>query len=144
MIFCRWHRWGPQCATLKLMDLWRDSTRLSNLCWEKLSDRRNWDHVLPYLLEVREIPQYSMGFSQFYLLYSHKPRGLLDLAKEAWDSNPVLTGPWLNMWQRCKTRWLWCIPLWRSTWESPEEQNYPTQTVQSQRPSLGAGTHSRM
>lgn len=47
---------------------------------------RNWDQLLPYLLfVVREVPQSSIGFSPFELLYSHKTRGLLDIAKEVWE-----------------------------------------------------------
>lgn len=52
-------------------------------------DGRNWDQLLPYLLfAVREVPQSSTGFPRFDLLYSHKPRGLLDIAKEAWEEQP--------------------------------------------------------
>lgn len=52
-------------------------------------DGRNWDQLLPYLLfAVREVPQSSTGFSPFDLLYSHKPRGLLDIAKETWEVQP--------------------------------------------------------
>ncbi|XP_075949073.1 uncharacterized protein LOC142951429 [Anarhichas minor] len=52
-------------------------------------DGKNWDQLLPYLLfAVREVPQASTGFSPFDLLYSHKPRGLLDIAKETWEEQP--------------------------------------------------------
>jgi len=52
-------------------------------------DGRNWDQLLPYLLfAIREVPQASTGFSSFDLLYSHKPRGLLDIAKETWEEQP--------------------------------------------------------
>lgn len=52
-------------------------------------DGRNWDQLLPYLLfAVREVPQASTGFSSFELLYSHRPRGLLDLAKETCEEQP--------------------------------------------------------
>lgn len=52
-------------------------------------DGRNRDQLLPYLLfAVREVPQTSTGFSPFDLLYSYKPRGLLDIAKEAWEEQP--------------------------------------------------------
>ena len=52
-------------------------------------DGRNWDQLLPYLLfAVREVPQSSTGFSPFDLLYSHKPRGLLDIPKETWEEQP--------------------------------------------------------
>ncbi len=52
-------------------------------------DGRNWLQLLPYLLSaVREVPQSSSGFSPFDLLYSYKPRGLLDIAKETWEEQP--------------------------------------------------------
>lgn len=40
------------------------------------------------MFAVREVPEASTGFSPFELLYSHKPRGLLDLAKESWKNQP--------------------------------------------------------
>ncbi|XP_063070441.1 uncharacterized protein LOC134461440 [Engraulis encrasicolus] len=52
-------------------------------------DGRNWDQLLPYLLfAIREVPQSSTGFSPFELLLSYRPRGLLDIAKEAWEEQP--------------------------------------------------------
>ena len=54
-----------------------------------IKDGRHWDQLLPFLLfAVREVPQSSTGFSPFDLLYSHKPRGLLDIAKENWEEQP--------------------------------------------------------
>ncbi|XP_077962421.1 uncharacterized protein LOC144410313 isoform X1 [Gasterosteus aculeatus] len=53
------------------------------------ADGKNWDQLLPYVLfGVREVPQASTGFSPFELLYGRRPRGLLDIAKEAWESQP--------------------------------------------------------
>lgn len=53
------------------------------------TDGRNWDQLLPYLLfSIREVPQASTGFAPYELLYSYKPRGLLDIAKEAWEEQP--------------------------------------------------------
>uniref|UniRef100_A0A803K005 Gypsy retrotransposon integrase-like protein 1 n=1 Tax=Xenopus tropicalis TaxID=8364 RepID=A0A803K005_XENTR len=50
-------------------------------------DGRNWDCLLPYLMfAIREVPQASTGFSPFELLYGRHPRGLLDVAKETWES----------------------------------------------------------
>ena len=50
-------------------------------------DGKNWDKLLPHVLfAVREIPQVSTGFSPFELLYGRRPGGILDLAKEAWES----------------------------------------------------------
>ena len=53
------------------------------------ADGKNWDQLLPHVLfAVREVPQASTGFSPFELLYGRRPRGILDLAKEAWESQP--------------------------------------------------------
>uniref|UniRef100_A0A3B1KDF6 Gypsy retrotransposon integrase-like protein 1 n=1 Tax=Astyanax mexicanus TaxID=7994 RepID=A0A3B1KDF6_ASTMX len=53
------------------------------------TDPRNWDLLLPHaLFAIREIPQASTGFSPFELLYGRNPRGLLDLVKDAWESQP--------------------------------------------------------
>ncbi|KAL0184751.1 hypothetical protein M9458_020447, partial [Cirrhinus mrigala] len=49
-------------------------------------DHKNWDLMLPYVLfGVREVPQASTGFTPFELLFGRQPRGLLDVAKEAWE-----------------------------------------------------------
>lgn len=51
-------------------------------------DGKNWDR-LPYILfAIREVPQATMGYSPFELLYGRSPRGLLNLAKESWESQP--------------------------------------------------------
>ncbi|XP_053479304.1 uncharacterized protein LOC128606843 isoform X2 [Ictalurus furcatus] len=50
---------------------------------------RNWDLLLPYVLfAVRECPQASTGFTPFELLFGRRPRGLLDVAREAWEEQP--------------------------------------------------------
>lgn len=54
-------------------------------------DGKNWDQLLPYVLfSIREVPQGSTGFSPFELLYGRRPRGMLDLAKEAWEEQPAI------------------------------------------------------
>lgn len=46
----------------------------------------NWDQLLPYVLyAIRKVPQSSTGISHFKLFYAHRPRGLLDVAREAWE-----------------------------------------------------------
>ncbi|KAJ8351713.1 hypothetical protein SKAU_G00231890 [Synaphobranchus kaupii] len=40
------------------------------------------------MFSIREVPQASTSFSPFELLYGRQPRGLLDLAKEAWEQQP--------------------------------------------------------
>ena len=50
------------------------------------AEGRNWDQLLPFLMfSIREVPQSSTGHSPFELLYGRRPRGLLDIAKEAWE-----------------------------------------------------------
>uniref|UniRef100_A0A8C5CA19 Gypsy retrotransposon integrase-like protein 1 n=1 Tax=Gadus morhua TaxID=8049 RepID=A0A8C5CA19_GADMO len=52
-------------------------------------DGKNWDQLLPHVLfAIREVPQASTGFSPFELLYGRRPRGLLDIARDAWESQP--------------------------------------------------------
>ncbi len=52
-------------------------------------DKRDWDRMLPYILFcIREVPQASTGFTPFELLFGRQPRGLLDVAKEAWEQQP--------------------------------------------------------
>ncbi|KAL0199468.1 hypothetical protein M9458_008008, partial [Cirrhinus mrigala] len=49
-------------------------------------DKRDWDLMLPYVLfGIREVPQASTGFTPFELLFGRQPRGLLDIAREAWE-----------------------------------------------------------
>ncbi|KAL1263574.1 hypothetical protein QQF64_006313 [Cirrhinus molitorella] len=49
-------------------------------------DRKDWDLLIPYVLfGIREVPQASTGFTPFELLFGRQPRGLLDVAKEAWE-----------------------------------------------------------
>ncbi len=53
-------------------------------------DRRDWDQMLPYILfGIREVPLASTGFTPFELLFGRQPRGLLDVAKEAWEQQPA-------------------------------------------------------
>lgn len=49
-------------------------------------DGKNGVQLLPYVLfSICEVPQGSTGFSPFKLLYGQRPRGMLDVAKEAWE-----------------------------------------------------------
>nr|KAG5702720.1 hypothetical protein BaRGS_013357 [Batillaria attramentaria] len=55
---------------------------LRRLCSER---PRDWDRYLPALLfAYREVPQESLGFSPFELLYGRTVRGPLTLLKELW------------------------------------------------------------
>ncbi len=56
------------------------------LRWVAAEDKRDWDQMLPYVLfGIREVPQASTGFTPFEFLFGRQPRGLLDVAKEAWE-----------------------------------------------------------
>ncbi|KAI2652491.1 Retrovirus-related Pol polyprotein [Labeo rohita] len=53
-------------------------------------DKKDWDLMLPYVLfGVREVPKASTRFTPFELLFSRQPRGLLDVAREAWEHQPA-------------------------------------------------------
>jgi len=61
-------------GTLKMM--------LRRMCAERLKD---WDRYLPALLfAYREVPQESLGFSPFELLYGRTVRGPMRILKEIW------------------------------------------------------------
>lgn len=52
-------------------------------------DRKNWD-LLPYVLFAnRETPQASTAFTPFKLLFGRRPQGLLDIAWDAWEAQPL-------------------------------------------------------
>ena len=53
------------------------------MCVERPND---WDKYLPALLfAVREIPQESLGFSPFELLYGRNVRGPMQILRELWS-----------------------------------------------------------
>src|SRR5260221_2407879 len=60
---------------------------LKKMCVEKPSD---WDRYLPALLfAYREVPQASLGFSPFELLYGRALRGPVQILKELWSKEEV-------------------------------------------------------
>lgn len=64
-------------GTLKMM--------LKRMCAEK---PRDWDRYLaPLLFAYREVPQASLGFSPFELLYGRHVRGPLAILKELWTNH---------------------------------------------------------
>ncbi|XP_040070994.1 uncharacterized protein LOC120843638 [Ixodes scapularis] len=66
-------------VTLKLM--------LKRMCAEK---PRDWDRYLaPLLFAYREVPQVSLGFSPFELLYGRHVRGPLAILKELWTNHQL-------------------------------------------------------
>ena len=55
---------------------------LKRMCAERPKD---WDRYLPALLfAYREVPQESLGFSPFELLYGRTVRGPMSILKEVW------------------------------------------------------------
>ncbi|XP_037528627.1 uncharacterized protein LOC119405871 [Rhipicephalus sanguineus] len=66
-------------GTLKMM--------LKRMCQEK---PRSWDRYLaPLLFAYREVPQASLGFSPFQLIYGRHVRGPLTLLKELWSNEDI-------------------------------------------------------
>ncbi len=54
----------------------------------------DWDQWLPYLLfAYREVPQASLGFSPFELLYGREVRGPLSLLEEIWKGSHKIPDP---------------------------------------------------
>ena len=60
---------------------------LRKLCEEKPKD---WDrYVIPLLFAYREVPQDTLGFSPFELLYGRSVRGPVSILKELWTNEAV-------------------------------------------------------
>ena len=52
-------------------------------------EKRDWDRMLPFVLfAYREVPQATVGFSPFELLYGRDVRGPLDVLQVEWLQNP--------------------------------------------------------
>lgn len=65
-------------------------------------DGKNWDQLLPYMLfSISEVPQSSTGFCPFELLYGRRPRRMMDIATNFWETNHHHIALWWNMWNRC-------------------------------------------
>ena len=51
------------------------------------TEGKDWDKLIPFLLfAYREVPQASMGFSPFELLYGMAVRGPLGILRESWEA----------------------------------------------------------
>ncbi|XP_075726234.1 uncharacterized protein LOC142767871 [Rhipicephalus microplus] len=62
-------------------------TMLKRMCAEK---PKNWDRFVgPLLFAYREVPQASLGFSPFELLYGRHVRGPLAILKEVWTNQEL-------------------------------------------------------
>eukprot|EP00745_Piridium_sociabile_P030960 TRINITY_DN51384_c0_g1_i5.p1 TRINITY_DN51384_c0_g1~~TRINITY_DN51384_c0_g1_i5.p1 ORF type:complete len:379 (-),score=38.43 TRINITY_DN51384_c0_g1_i5:332-1468(-) len=62
-------------------------TMLRRVCRERPTD---WDRYIPALLfAYRELPNATLGFSPFELLFGHSPRGPLSLLADSWTGVDV-------------------------------------------------------
>lgn len=62
-------------------------TMLKRMCQE---NPQEWDRYLaPLLFAYRKMPQASLGFSPFELLYGRQVRGLLAILKELWTNETL-------------------------------------------------------
>ena len=90
-------------------------------------DGRNWDQLLPYLLfAIREVPQASTGFAPFELLLSYRPRGLLDILKEAWEEQPCQQRSVIEHVGAMKERMRAIYPMMREHMETAQRQQQAT------------------
>ncbi|XP_061098630.1 uncharacterized protein LOC133128839 [Conger conger] len=87
------------------------------------TDGKDWDQLLPYLLfSVREVPQSTTGFAPFELLYGRRPRGLLDLAKEAWEQQPSRTRSLIEHVEQMDRRMAQIWPMMRAHMERAQRE----------------------
>ncbi|XP_061119601.1 uncharacterized protein LOC133142388 [Conger conger] len=87
------------------------------------TDGKDWDQLLPYLLfSVREVPQSTTGFAPFELLYGRRPRGLLDLAKEAWEQQPSRTRSLIEHVEQMDRRMAQIWPMMRAHMERVQRE----------------------
>lgn len=71
---------------------WLNKTLKSMILKFIHEDERNWDHWLdPLLFAVRKVPQATMGFSPFELLFARKSCGVLNLIHESWEEGPAMS-----------------------------------------------------
>lgn len=65
-------------------------TMLRKYCFE---NEKDWDQGIPYVLfATREVPNESLGFSPFELVFCHEVRGPLKVVKEKWLNNENPSG----------------------------------------------------
>ncbi|KAL0170622.1 hypothetical protein M9458_035218, partial [Cirrhinus mrigala] len=70
--------------------------------------------MLPYVLfGIREVPQASTGFTPFKLLLGRQPRGLLNVAREAWDQQPAAHPSVVEHVKQMRDKIDWVMPLVR-------------------------------
>ena len=116
------------------------------------TDGKNWDQLLPHVLfAVREVPQASTGFSPFKLLYGRRPRGIMDLAKEAWESQPSPHRTTLDHVEHMRDGMAQVWPIVRDHLRRAQQaqarvydRGGPAARLPTRRPGPGPGTHRRM
>ncbi len=88
-------------------------------------DPRNWDQMLPYVLfGIREVPQASTGFTPFELLFGRQPRGLLDVAREAWEQQPTAHRSTIEHVKETRERFERVMPLVREQLAKAQEAQH--------------------
>ena len=77
----------PQCNGLVERFNGTLKTMLVKMCEERPKD---WDrYIAPLLFAYREVPQESLGFSPFELLYGRNVRGPMTILKELWTQEEI-------------------------------------------------------
>lgn len=64
---------------------------------------------------IREVPQASPSFTPFELLFGRQPRGLLYVAREAWEQSPTPHGSVIEHVQQIRNRIDRVMPLVKGT-----------------------------
>ncbi|KAM7297992.1 uncharacterized protein ISCGN_023143 [Ixodes scapularis] len=77
----------------EMTDTQKDSIDMSNMLTKMSQEKpRSWDRFLaPLLFAYREVPQASLGFSPFELIYGRHIRGPLTILKEVWTRDELGT-----------------------------------------------------
>jgi len=74
----------PQCNGLVEKFNGTLKSMLKKMCEE---EPRDWDRFIePVLFAYREVPQSSLGFSPFEMIYGHTVRGPLQILREIWEN----------------------------------------------------------
>ncbi len=114
-------------------------------------DKRDWDLMIPYVLfGIREVPQASTGFTPFELLFGRQPRGLLDVAKEAWEQQPAAHRSVIEHVKQMRERIDRVMPLVRehlSKAQQTQQRHYnrlAQPRIPSRRPSYGSSPQRRL
>ena len=95
-------------ATLKQM--------LCRMCAERPKDWDKYIYLPAFLFAVGEVPQESLGFSSFALLYGRNVRGQMAILGELW-SEEVNDKQFLSAYQYVIELWEWLEQTCKLPWE---------------------------